>query len=147
MPFALAITAGTLVACHLLSHLSPRIIATLGLLIAIVFLVVARDCWQRRALGSDILPGLAALGLGVGMVFVPVSVTSMTGIPDSHSGVASGFLMIGHEVAVFAVLRMPGVSGQRPRRDPAQCRGRCLRTTPRGPLALAEGSLASGFRS
>jgi hypothetical protein len=32
------------------------------------------------------------------MVFVPVSVTSMTGIPASHAGVASGFLMTGHEV-------------------------------------------------
>jgi hypothetical protein len=32
------------------------------------------------------------------MVFVTVSVTAMTGIPDSHAGVASGFLMTGHEV-------------------------------------------------
>jgi hypothetical protein len=32
------------------------------------------------------------------MVFVPVSVTSMTGIPHSHAGVASGFLMTGHEI-------------------------------------------------
>ncbi len=38
------------------------------------------------------------LGLGVGMVFVPVSVTSMAGIPASHAGVASGFLMTGHEI-------------------------------------------------
>ncbi|MEP7180198.1 MAG: MFS transporter, partial [Pseudonocardiales bacterium] len=32
------------------------------------------------------------------MVFVPVSVTSITGIPASHAGVASGFLMTGHEI-------------------------------------------------
>ena len=32
------------------------------------------------------------------MVFVPVSVTSMAGIPASHAGVASGFLMTGHEI-------------------------------------------------
>ena len=31
LPFALAITAGTVVARHLLSHLSPRVIATIGL--------------------------------------------------------------------------------------------------------------------
>ena len=47
---------------------------------------------------TDILPGLSVLGLGVGMVFVPVSVTSMAGIPASHAGVASGFLMTGHEI-------------------------------------------------
>src|SRR5262249_49754358 len=38
------------------------------------------------------------LGIGVGMVFVPVSVTSMAGIPAQHAGTASGFLMTGHEI-------------------------------------------------
>jgi hypothetical protein len=32
------------------------------------------------------------------MVFVSVSVTAMQGIPPQHSGMASGFLMTGHEV-------------------------------------------------
>ena len=44
------------------------------------------------------LPGLLALGLGVGMVFVAVSVTAMAGIPPQHAGMASGLLMTGHEV-------------------------------------------------
>jgi EmrB/QacA subfamily drug resistance transporter len=98
LPFAFAITAGTLIARHMLAHASPRVIATTGLLIA-----VASSVWLSTAGGdahftTDILPGLSALGLGVGMVFVPVSVTSMAGIPASHAGVASGFLMTGHEI-------------------------------------------------
>jgi len=98
LPFALAITVGTLVAKHMLGHLSPRVIATLGLLIT-----VAASGWLSTAdagahLATDILPALSVLGLGVGMVFVPVSVTSMAGIPTSHAGVASGFLMTGHEI-------------------------------------------------
>lgn len=98
LPFALAITIGTLLARHMLGHLSPRVVATAGLLIT-----VAASLWLATAdsgahLATDILPGLIALGLGVGMVFVPVSVTSMAGIPASHAGVASGFLMTGHEV-------------------------------------------------
>ena len=35
LPFALAITAGTLLARHLLGHVSPRVIATAGLLISV----------------------------------------------------------------------------------------------------------------
>jgi EmrB/QacA subfamily drug resistance transporter len=98
LPFALAITGGTLVAKALLNHLSPRAIATVGLLIA-----VAASGWLSHAdagaqLAADVLPGLVALGFGIGMVFVPVSVTSMGGIPASHAGVASGFLMTGHEI-------------------------------------------------
>jgi EmrB/QacA subfamily drug resistance transporter len=98
LPFAFAITAGTLVAQHLLAHVSPRVIAALGLLITVAASLWLSTAGSSSQFASDVLPGLVVLGLGVGMVFVPVSVTSMTGIPDSHAGVASGFLMTGHEI-------------------------------------------------
>ena len=98
LPFALAITVGTIVARHLLGHLSPRVIAAAGLVIAVVASLALSTATSGAQFATDILPGLCALGLGVGMVFVPVSVTSMAGIPASHAGVASGFLMTGHEI-------------------------------------------------
>ena len=98
LPFALAITAGTLVARHLLAHVSPRGIATSGLFITVAAALLLSTASSGSSYAADILPGLAALGFGVGMVFVPVSVTSMAGIPASHAGVASGFLMTGHEI-------------------------------------------------
>jgi hypothetical protein len=71
LPFAFAVTAGTVVARHLLAHLSPRVIAFFGLLVA-----VASSGWLSTAgadahFASDILPGLSALGLGVGMQSAP----------------------------------------------------------------------------
>ena len=60
----------------LLAHVSPRAIAAVGLLHqrrrrgAAVHAPTA-----ARRFATDLLPGLVALGLGVGMVFVPVSVT------------------------------------------------------------------------
>lgn len=98
LPFALAITLGTVVARHLLAHLSPRAVAAPGLVLvaAAAGLLTAAPADSRYAV--DLLPGLLGLGLGVGMVFVPVSVSSMAGIPASHAGVASGFLMTGHEI-------------------------------------------------
>jgi EmrB/QacA subfamily drug resistance transporter len=98
VPFALAITAGTVVARHLLAHVSPRAIATAGLLITTGAALLLSHAGDDAHYASDILPWLFALGLGIGMVFVPVSVTSMAGIPASHAGVASGFLMTGHEI-------------------------------------------------
>jgi EmrB/QacA subfamily drug resistance transporter len=98
LPFALSITAGTVVARHAMGHAAPRVIASIGLVIT------AGAClWLSQADGgahyaADLMPGLIALGLGVGMVFVPVSVTAMAGIPPQHAGVAGGFLMTGHEV-------------------------------------------------
>jgi EmrB/QacA subfamily drug resistance transporter len=98
LPFALAITVGTVVARHLLDHVSPRGIATTGLLITAGAATLISTATSSAHYAADLLPGLLAMGLGVGMVFVPVSVTSMAGIPASHSGVASGFLMTGHEI-------------------------------------------------
>ena len=98
LPFALAITVGTVVARHLLAHVSPRGIATIGLLITVASSMWLSTAGSNAHFATDILPGLSVLGLGIGMVFVPVSVTSMAGIPASHAGVASGFLMTGHEI-------------------------------------------------
>lgn len=98
LPFALAITVGTVVARHLLVHLSPRAIATTGLVLVAGSAVLLATATSGSTYAADLLPGLMGLGLGVGMVFVPVSVSSMTGIPESHAGVASGFLMTGHEI-------------------------------------------------
>jgi EmrB/QacA subfamily drug resistance transporter len=98
VPFALAITVGTVLARHLLGHLSPRVIAAIGLVIVLGAALVLSTVTSAAQFGTDVLPGLSGLGLGVGMVFVPVSVTSMAGIPASHAGVASGFLMTGHEI-------------------------------------------------
>ena len=98
LPFALAITVGTVVARHLLAHVSPRAVATTGLLVTVAAAILLATATSGAHYASDLLPGLSALGLGVGMVFVPVSVTSMAGIPASHAGVASGFLMTGHEI-------------------------------------------------
>lgn len=98
LPFALAITLGTLSARHMLGHLTPRVVAAGGLVLTGAAAGLLSLAGTGASYAADLLPGLVAMGIGVGMVFVPVSVTSMTGIPSSHAGVASGFLMTGHEV-------------------------------------------------
>ena len=98
VPFALAITVGTVVARHAMAHGTPRAIAAIGLLIVTGGAVLLAQASSGSSFITGVLPGLAVIGLGVGMVFAPVSVTAMSGIPKQHAGMASGFLMTGHEV-------------------------------------------------
>ena len=98
VPFALAITAGTVVAKHAMAHGTPRAIAAFGLLIVAGGSVLLAQASAGSSFAAVVLPGLVTIGLGVGMVFAPVSVTAMAGIPPQHAGMASGFLMTGHEV-------------------------------------------------
>jgi EmrB/QacA subfamily drug resistance transporter len=98
VPFALAITVGTVLAKHALAHGTPRTIAGIGLLMVTGGAVLLAQASARADFATDILPAMAVIGLGVGMVFVPVSVTAMAGIASQHAGMASGFLMTGHEI-------------------------------------------------
>jgi hypothetical protein len=93
VPFALAITVGTALAKHALAHGTPRTIAAFGLVLVAGGAVLLAQASAGAAYATDVLPGLVIIGLGVGMVFVPVSVTALAGIPPQHAGTASGFLM------------------------------------------------------
>jgi hypothetical protein len=98
VPFALAITLGTVVARHALAHGAPRVVAAIGLVVVAAGAVLLAQASAGSTFATGILPGLVTIGLGVGMVFAPVSITAMAGIPHRHAGMASGFLMTGHEV-------------------------------------------------
>jgi predicted MFS family arabinose efflux permease len=98
LPLALAITVGTHIAGRLAARLAPRTVAALGLVLAAAGAALLSTASGAARFAPDLLPGLLVLGLGAGMVFVAVSVSAMAGIPAQHAGMASGFLMTGHEV-------------------------------------------------
>jgi EmrB/QacA subfamily drug resistance transporter len=111
LPFAFAITVGAHLARHLLGHTAPRNLAVVGLAITAGAAMLLSTATDGAHYASDLLPGLVLLGLGVGMVFVPVSVSAMAGIPAQHAGLASGFLMTGHEIgAAFGVAVLSAVA-------------------------------------
>jgi hypothetical protein len=98
LPLALAITAGTHLASKLLAKASPRNIAAGGLTLVTAGAALLSSVGSDAQFATDLLPGMLVLGFGVGVVFVAVAVTAMAGIPAQHAGMASGFLMTGHEV-------------------------------------------------
>jgi EmrB/QacA subfamily drug resistance transporter len=98
LPFAFAITVGAVLARHAMAHVAPRVVALIGLVATGGAAALLAAVPSDASYAADMLPGLVALGIGVGLVFAPVSVTAMAGIPESHAGLASGFLMTGHEV-------------------------------------------------
>jgi MFS family permease len=98
LPLALALVVGTHVASHLMSHTSARNLAAGGLVTAAIGAALLSMASSTATYATNLLPGLIVLGVGAGAVFVAVSTSAMAGIPAQHSGMASGFLMTGHEV-------------------------------------------------
>ena len=98
LPLALALVVGTHLASRLLSHTSARTLALRGLVVAAIGATLLSTASSTAAYAANLLPGLVILGVGAGAVFVAVSASALAGIPAQHSGMASGFLMTGHEV-------------------------------------------------
>ena len=98
LPLAAALVVGTHLASHVAGHASGRVIATIGLGVVAGGSLLLSRATPAADYVTDLLPGLLIVGLGSGMVFVAVSATAMSNIPDQHAGMASGFLMTGHEI-------------------------------------------------
>jgi EmrB/QacA subfamily drug resistance transporter len=108
LPLALVILVAAHLASHLLPHLGTRNVMALGLLVASAGAVLLSAAPADARYVADLLGGLLALGFGIGLTFVAVSVTAMNDVAHEQAGLASGFMTTGHElgaalgVAVFA---------------------------------------------
>ncbi len=98
LPLAAALVVGTHLAAHISAHASARVVAGIGLAAASGGSLLLSQASRDASYVVNLLPGLIIVGLGAGMVFVAVSASAMGGIPDEHAGMASGFMMTGHEV-------------------------------------------------
>lgn len=98
LPLAAALVVGTHLASRVAAHASGRVIATIGLAVVAGGSLLLSRATPDASYAVDLLPGLLVVGLGSGMVFVAVSAAAMSSIPDQHAGMASGFMMTGHEI-------------------------------------------------
>jgi predicted MFS family arabinose efflux permease len=117
LPLALVTLMGAHVASHLLPRLGTRILMAAGLLIAAGGALLLSGAPADAGYVADLLPGFLALGLGIGLTFVSVSVAAMHDVGHEQAGLASGLMTTGHElgaalgVAVFASVATSGGAG------------------------------------
>ncbi|QNN51840.1 MFS transporter [Nocardioides mesophilus] len=112
LPLAAAITVGAMIASKLLGRVTPKTIMVAGLLVVAVGATVLARIGTDPTYLADILPGFVVIGLGVGPMFVAISVAAMAGIPHAQSGLASGVMMTGHEVgAALGVATLAAIAG------------------------------------
>jgi MFS family permease len=99
-------------ASKLLPHLGAKALMIAGLIIVAAGAAFLANVDQDPGYWTDVLPGLVVIGLGVGPMFVAISVAAMTDIPHEKAGLASGLMMTGHEVgAALGVATLTAVAG------------------------------------
>ena len=112
LPLAAFITVSAAVASKLLPRTGPRALIAASLLISATGALLLASIDADATYLGDVLPGFVVLGLGVGPMFVAISVGAMTDVPHEQSGLASGLMMTGHEVgAALGVAILTAVGG------------------------------------
>ena len=92
LPMTLALFASSRLAPRLMPRLGVKPLMIAGLLPAIAGLAWLSRVSVASAYWSGIFGPMMLLGLGLGLVFVPLTTTSLAGVPAADSGAASGLV-------------------------------------------------------
>ncbi len=92
LPFTIGIGLSAQVASSLLSRIDPRYIAALGALLSGAGMVWFTQLTVDSNYWSGLLPGILAMSLGLGLLFIPFTLTATHGVGKDEAGIASAVL-------------------------------------------------------
>ena len=92
LPFSFTLIAASAAASRVVDRLTPKPVLVTGLLIATGGFVFLTQVSGADDYASHVLPAMVILGLGLGMSFVPITISATTGVAPEDSGLASGLL-------------------------------------------------------
>src|SRR5215210_315209 len=98
----LPFTAGIMVSAGLASKFAPRVgvrpIAIAGMVVSAAGMVLLAGVPADGTYAANILPALVLTSLGMGAVFVPLTLIATTGLEDEDQGLASGLFNTSQQV-------------------------------------------------
>jgi len=92
VPFSLGIITGATAASRLLPRFGPRLVIMTGLTLGAIGLGIFTLLGVHTTYVSLVLPAMVIVSLGMGLSFVAMSSTSLTGVQPADAGVASALV-------------------------------------------------------
>jgi predicted MFS family arabinose efflux permease len=100
LPFGIGIILSAGIASKLVTRFSPRIIASVGMLIGAVAALWLAGVGDISAYFSFLLPGIFFTAFGFGMGVISLTLTAVSGVPAQDSGIASALLNASQQIGV-----------------------------------------------
>jgi EmrB/QacA subfamily drug resistance transporter len=98
----LPFTAGVMLSAGLASGLAPRIgvrpVAAAGMVLTVVGMILFARMPVDGSYAVDVLPGMILGSLGMGAIFMPLTLVATTGLDDEDQGLASGLFNTSQQV-------------------------------------------------
>ncbi|MSO57927.1 MAG: DHA2 family efflux MFS transporter permease subunit [Thermoleophilia bacterium] len=98
LPFTAGIVVGSGLSQALIPRLGAREVPLLGLVLGAVGMLLFLRLEPGGSYLSDLLPGILLSSLGMGLVFVPVTLIATSGVPHQDAGLASGLFNTSQQV-------------------------------------------------
>ncbi len=98
----LPFTAGIMVSAGLASRFAPRVgvrpVAAIGMVVSVVGMLLLTRLPVDGSYLADVLPALLLTSLGMGAVFMPLTLIATTGLKDEDQGLASGLFNTSQQI-------------------------------------------------
>ena len=98
LPVTGGIAVGAGIAQPLVKRAGVRNVALLGIVLATIGMVVLAQVPVHGTYVDDLLPGLLPLSIGMGLVFVPITLMATGGVQQNDAGLASGLFNTAQQV-------------------------------------------------
>ena len=98
LPFTAGIIIGAGLSQKLVASLGAREVPLIGMPLAIVGLLLFVRLQPDSSYVTDLLPGIMLASIGMGLVFVPITLIATSGIPSDDAGLASGLFNTSQQV-------------------------------------------------
>ncbi|WP_030669592.1 MFS transporter [Streptomyces cellulosae] len=98
LPFSVGMAAAAGISSKLVTHVAPRLIAGPGLMGAAGGMFWFATLEPDSSYAAHLMPAMFVTALGLGMAFVPMTVTSVSGVDHLDTGVASALLNTAQQI-------------------------------------------------
>jgi len=98
LPVTGGIVVGAGIAQPLVKRAGVRNVAVFGIVLATIGMVVLAQVPVHGTYAGDLLPGLLPLSIGMGLVFVPITLMATGGVDANDAGLASGLFNTAQQV-------------------------------------------------
>ena len=114
LPITVAIAASAGTAAKLLPKYGPKLFMVIGGVLAAIGLIWNAQISETSSYVTGILLPMVIFGLGMGFVFMPVTVLALSGVQNQESGAASGLLnvmqMVGGSIGLAVLTTVFGTA-------------------------------------
>jgi predicted MFS family arabinose efflux permease len=98
LPFTAGIIVGSGLSQSLVPKLGAREVPVIGVTLAALGLLYFLRLTSDGSYLTDLLPGIALTSIGMGLVFVPVTLIATSGVPADDAGLVSGLFNTSQQI-------------------------------------------------